>query len=298
MTSTRQMIITLFVVAVSCAIILSFVYAFTAPRIAETQAKLTLSGLEEVMSAHKYVEVIPETLWEAFVSLDRRLGIVCRVFPQGYGGPIPITVGLDAQGLITGIRIASAAEGLAETPGLGAKITETDFTDQFRGKCVTDVNLVHDGGEIQAITAATISSRAVSQGVKKGIETYSTYAALVCDPMDVFPQASSFSEIIADTLWYALRDSDTLGIVFVGVTQGYLDRIEFMVGYSKAARITGITVLYSKETDGIGESIRDAEFLERFKEGTPQAISGATVSSQALIDGVSRHIDRFKEYVE
>jgi len=298
MTGTRQMVITLFVVAVSCAVILSFVYAFTAPRIADTQARLTLSGLEEVMSAHKYVEVIPDTLWEALDSSDNKLGIVFRVFPQGYGGPIPITVGLDTEGVITGIRIASAAEGLVETPGLGAKITEPDFTDQFKDKCLADVNLAQDGGEIQAITAATISSRAVSEGVKKGIEIYATYVASACDPMDVFPQAGGFSEIIADTLWYALRDSDTLGIVFVGVTQGYLDRIEFMVGYSKAARVTGITVLYSKETDGIGELIRDAEFLEGFKAGAPEAISGATVSSQALIDAVDGYIDRFKEYVE
>ncbi len=298
MTGTRQMVITLFVVAVTCAVILSFVYAFTEPRIAETQARLTLSGLEEAISAHEYVEVVPDTLWQALDSLGNRVGIVFRVFPQGYGGPIPITVGLNREGTITGIRIASAAEGLSETPGLGAKITEPTFTGQFTDKCAAEVALEQDGGAIQAITAATISSRAVSDGVRKGIETYAEYLAPAHDKKEVFPKASSFSEIIADTLWYAIHDADTLGLVFVGVVQGYLNDIKFMVGYSKGSQITGVTVLSCRETEGLGEKIRDEEFLDKFKDSIPEAITGATVSSEALIDGVKSGIARFKEYIQ
>jgi electron transport complex protein RnfG len=296
MTSTRQMVVTLFVVAVTCAVILSFVYAFTEPRIAETQAKLTLSGLEEVISAHKYVEVIPGTLWQAVDSSDHEIGIVFRVFPQGYGGPIPITVGLDREGTITGIRIASAAEGLSETPGLGAKITEPAFTGQFKDKCAPEIALEQDGGTIQAITAATISSRAVNEGVRKGIEMYAEYLGSTFDMTRVFSEANNFIEIIADSLWYALADSDTVGIVFAGVAEGYLDCIKFLVGYSREERIAGIAILYSQETEGLGEAIRDEEFLGKFKQGIPEAISGATISSKALIDGVTRGIQKYKEY--
>ena len=298
MTGTRQMVVTLFIVAVTCAVILSFVYAFTEPRIAETQAQLTLSGLEEVMSAHKYVEVIPDTLWQAMDSLEQEIGIVFRVFPQGYGGPIPITVGLNNEGTITGIRIASAAEGLSETPGLGAKITEPAFTGQFKEKCAAEVALEQDGGTIQAITAATISSRAVSEGVKKGIEKYAEYLEPTFDKSSVFLGANNFVEIITDTLWYALMDSDTIGIVFIGVAQGYLDCIKYMVGYSREQRITGIAILYSQETEGIGEVIRDEEFLAKFKDGMPEAISGATISTKALIDGVTSGIQRYREYIK
>ncbi len=297
MTGTRQMVITLFVVAIACAIVLSFVYAFTEPRIAETQAKLTLAGLEEVISAQEYREVIPDTLWQALDSLGNRIGIVFRVFPQGYGGPIPITVGLDTENRITGIRIASAAEGLAETPGLGAKITESNFTAQFKGKTAGAVALEQDGGEIQAITAATISSRAVSDGIRKGIEEYAGHQFAVPDKHEVFPAASDFIEVIPDTLWYAVVEGDTLGLVFVGVVQGYLNDIGFMVGYSTANEITGVAVLYCRETDGLGEKIKESEFLERFKEGIPEAITGATVSSEALIEGVKVGIEKFKEYL-
>lgn len=298
MTSIRQMIITLFVVAVTCAIILSFVYAFTEPRIAETQAQLTLSGLEEVITAYEYKVIIPDTLWQAVDSSGENIGVVFRVFPQGYAGPIPITVGLDNDGKITGIRVASAAEGLVETPGLGAKITQPGFTEQFKGKTATDVALEQEGGSIDAITAATISSRAVAAGVKKGIEMYGACLMPSCDPGIVFSDADKFVEVIKDTLWKAVRGSDTLGVVFVRVVQGYLDDIKFMVGYSAEKRITGISILYSQETEGLGEVIREEEFLEKFKIGIPEAISGATVSTKALINGVVKGIERFEEYIE
>jgi len=53
----------------------------------------------------------------------------------------------------------------AETPGLGAKITEDDFQDQFEGIALGDLALTADGGEVDAISGATISSEAVTESV-------------------------------------------------------------------------------------------------------------------------------------
>ncbi|MCK4755377.1 RnfABCDGE type electron transport complex subunit G [candidate division WOR-3 bacterium] len=298
MTSTKNMVLTLLIVAIVCSVVLSFVYSYTEPRIAETQAQLTLGGLKQVINAQEFVEIIPDTLWNAVDSSGILTGIVFRVFPQGYGGPIPITVGLDLNGKITGVRIASAAEGLKETPGLGVKITEPEFKDQFIDKCAPEAQLKSDGGEIDAITAATISSRAVCNGVKNGIETYLNYLETPIDKRCVFSDAREFVEIIKDTLWYALKDADTIGIVFVGFTQGYLDCIEFMVGVGTDAKISGVEILYSSETEGIGEAIREKEFLDKFKEGSAEAITGATVSSQVIIDAIEEYITRYKEYLK
>ncbi|NOR18259.1 RnfABCDGE type electron transport complex subunit G [candidate division WOR-3 bacterium] len=298
MTSTKNMVLTLLIVAIVCSVVLSFVYSYTEPRIAETQAQLTLGGLKQVINAQEFVEIISDTLWNAVDSSGILTGIVFRVFPQGYGGPIPITVGLDLNGKITGVRIASAAEGLKETPGLGVKITEPEFKDQFIDKCAPEAQLKSDGGEIDAITAATISSRAVCNGVKNGIETYLNYLETPIDKRCVFSDAREFVEIIKDTLWYALKDADTIGIVFVGFTQGYLDCIEFMVGVGTDAKISGVEILYSSETEGIGEAIREKEFLDKFKEDSAEAITGATVSSQVLIDAIEEYITRYKEYLK
>ncbi len=298
MTSARSIVVTLFIVALVCSVILSFVYSYTAPRIEETQKELTLAGLKEVIIAEIFTPVVPDTVWKAIDSTQNVVGIVFRVFPQGYSGPIPLMVGLDLEGKITGIRIASAAEGLKETPGLGVKIIELDFREQFIGKTLDNVLLKRDGGEIDAITAATISSRAVCNGIKQGIEQFASY---LCPPLDkrcVFPDAQDFIEIIPDTLWYALGESDTIGIVFIATTQGYADQIEFIVGVTMKGQITGVEILYSNETPGIGEVIRSKEFLDSFKEKIPDAITGATVSSKALINGVKEKVECYKDYLK
>jgi len=291
------MVVTLLTVAIVCSIILSFVYSFTSPRIIETQKRMTLDGLKQVIEAHEFVEVIPDTLWNAVDSLGNTIGIVFRVFPQGYGGLIPITVGFNLEEKITGIRIASAAEGLKETPGLGVKITEPDFVQQFIGKRGSQISITKDGGEIDAITAATISSRAVCSGIRKGIETYLCYLTPSYDKNLLFPDAE-FIEVIKDTLWYAVRDNDTIGIVFTAITQGYIDCITFIVGVNNGATITGVDILSSNETEGYGALIRNREFLDQFRQGTPEAITGATISSQALINAVTDGLTRFKEYLK
>jgi electron transport complex protein RnfG len=298
MTSSRQMVITLFVVALVCSVVLSYVYSYTAPRIEETQNELMRAGLEQVIAAQRFDPVIPDTLWRALDSEGQMKGLVFRVFPQGYGGPIPITVGIDLEGLITGIKIATSAEGLVETPGLGAKIVEKSFTDQFVGRCLAEVQLTKDGGKIDGITAATISSRAVCNGVQNGIKKYGEYAKAAIDKRCVFETADRFAEIIEDSLWYALANDETLGIVFTGKAEGYADRIEFIVGVDRDGKITGVDILYSNETPGIGDMIEDRKFLDQFERGMPDAITGATVSSQSLINAVDALLERYQEFIE
>lgn len=83
----------------------------------------------------------------------------------GYGGTITILAGMEPDGNLRGIRIISQQE----TPGLGARIVESEFLDQFVGLSVSDLDLSRNGGAIDAITGATISSRAVVQGIREAI---------------------------------------------------------------------------------------------------------------------------------
>lgn len=68
---------------------------------------------------------------------------------------------------LKGIKIV---EPISETPGLGAKVLDTDFQSQFEGMTYGDIALDKDGGSIDAITGATISSKAVVDGVRNDIE--------------------------------------------------------------------------------------------------------------------------------
>lgn len=94
------------------------------------------------------------------------VGYVVAVSSGGYGGQIKMLVGMDNDFNIKGVSLTSHNE----TPGLGAKATDGGFTDQFLGIAPEKVfNVVKrapkDDNEIQAITAATITSKAVTRGV-------------------------------------------------------------------------------------------------------------------------------------
>ena len=81
---------------------------------------------------------------------------------KGYGGDIDILIGLEDETTIKGITIISQSE----TPGLGSRIAESSFAIKFAGLNIGDVALKQDGGEIDGITGATISSGAVVDAVR------------------------------------------------------------------------------------------------------------------------------------
>lgn len=90
------------------------------------------------------------------------IGFAFLAVGKGYGGLIDILIGLEDETTLKGVTIVSHLE----SPGLGARITETEFTDQFTGTDIADIALRQKGGEIDAITGATISSRAVVEAIK------------------------------------------------------------------------------------------------------------------------------------
>ena len=95
-------------------------------------------------------------------SNEAEIGFAFLAVGKGYGGLIDILVGLENETTIKGVTIVSHLE----SPGLGARITESSFTDQFVGVNIADVALRQKGGEIDAITGASISSGAVVDAIR------------------------------------------------------------------------------------------------------------------------------------
>ncbi|MDR1725417.1 MAG: RnfABCDGE type electron transport complex subunit G [Bacteroidales bacterium] len=94
---------------------------------------------------------------------------------EGYGGRLDIMVGFDTDGTIVNYAVLKANE----TPGLGAKVTDwfkndSKKTADIRGKnpATTKVSVSKDGGDIDAITASTITSRAFLQSVQLAYEAF------------------------------------------------------------------------------------------------------------------------------
>lgn len=102
---------------------------------------------------------------EAYAGFDaagKVVGATGKLTVTGFGGPIEITAGVDADGVVTGVSVGGSA--FAETAGLGAKTKDAAFTSQFVGEDAS-VALKKNGGSIDAVTSATISSTAVTDGV-------------------------------------------------------------------------------------------------------------------------------------
>lgn len=95
---------------------------------------------------------------------DAVVGYVATVTAKGYGGPIQIIVGVDLEGNITGISVGGS--DFAETAGLGSRVKDESFTSQFVG-LTAPISL---GDGVDGISGATVSSRAVAQGVNTAVE--------------------------------------------------------------------------------------------------------------------------------
>ncbi len=97
-------------------------------------------------------------------------GYVFTSQAKGYGGTVSVMVGIGNDGAITGVEILSHSE----TPGLGANAVKPDFKNRFIGKSgelTVDKNS-NDGQNVQAITAATITSKAVTSAVNAVTAAY------------------------------------------------------------------------------------------------------------------------------
>ena len=173
----------LFVVAAIAGVMLGITEAVTAPRIAENQRlafeearKAVLPGSTAFKMIHLPVQddagkQATQTFSLGFDAQGTFLGTVQMVSPKGYGGAIDMALGLKPDLQVSGVKIQSQKE----TPGLGTKLEEQSFLGPFMAVCEklkdkANFRVKQDGGDIDGITAATISSRAFCKGVRDGLD--------------------------------------------------------------------------------------------------------------------------------
>ena len=178
MTNTKFILkhaLILFAIAFICSLLLILCNNLTEGRIAELQAKTEAEAQTDVLpEAKEFEEVKSEVMMllsdsrvtAAFSGKDadgKTTGYCIKVEPSGFGGKISMMVGIKAGGEISGVKITS----MSETPGLGAKADDAWLT-QFKGK-KGSLSVIKSGtakdSEINAISGATITSKAVAEGV-------------------------------------------------------------------------------------------------------------------------------------
>ena len=179
--------VTLFLIcAIACGV-LGFTNAMTEPIILVQEAEAAQLARAEVMPAAddisekvddatlaKINEVCDGKVEEAYIakSGDSVCGYTFQIKENGFGGSVTVMVGIDSDGNVTGMRVTKHSE----TAGLGATATTNEhFIHQYEGhNAAENLKVVKDGGDIDSLTGATITSRAVTRAVNYACQAFLT----------------------------------------------------------------------------------------------------------------------------
>ena len=169
-----NMAIVLTSIAVVAGLALGYVNSITAEPIRQIKAQQLADGIKAVLAADELNVEAPDTLESGAVVYRTDKGTAVQATdPNGFGGKLTVLVGFNAEGLIQGYRVLETAE----TPGLGAKAGEWFQQGQkgdIIGKQAGNLTVSKDGGEVDAITASTITSRAFLRCVNAAYEALDT----------------------------------------------------------------------------------------------------------------------------
>lgn len=172
----KNMALSLTIISLVMSAALGFVYISTKEPIQKSKNQKVIDAIARVVPefnnnpyAEKYdlddLECYPARMNGQLVATA-----IQTYSDNGYSGRIILMVGLKPDGRIYNISVLDQKE----TPGLGTKMTEPKFKDQFKDKNPgTDViKVTKDGGTIDAIAASTITSRAFCEAVQKAYDAY------------------------------------------------------------------------------------------------------------------------------
>ncbi|MBN1278620.1 MAG: RnfABCDGE type electron transport complex subunit G [Chlorobium sp.] len=165
-------IITLTLVGLIAASLLAIVDDMTRNPIALAKAEMKRKAIEQIfpfaIDSLKQVETEKTKFYEAYDKTGTLKGIAVEsATTLGYSGKIEILLGVSPAKKIFDYKVVYHLE----TPGLGDKIDKPRFKEQFRERALegTTWKVKKDGGDIDELTAATISSRAVTDAVERGL---------------------------------------------------------------------------------------------------------------------------------
>ncbi|MDR0639754.1 MAG: RnfABCDGE type electron transport complex subunit G [Spirochaetaceae bacterium] len=191
MKDTIKMVAALVIFATAACVGLAFVYEGTKPVIAErAKADLDAALRELFPDADTFEEISlssgnPAVRFDAAYSAKKGgqlSGVAVQAASGGFNDDITVLAGIGQGGSITGVKILSNTE----TPGLGANAAKanyyvdkdngTTFYGQFKGM-TANIAVQKDGGKVVAITAATVTSRAVTLAVSEAAKTGAAWLA-------------------------------------------------------------------------------------------------------------------------
>ena len=261
------------VICIVAAALLAATNLMTKDVIAENANRAKYETLAKLMPSARDFEEQPES--GIIIGKDEAgnpVGYSLAAVTQGFGGEVETTVAAMPDGTISGISVGGS--NFAETAGLGAKAKEPEFQAQFAGK-TAPVALTKDGGEIDALSGATITSRAVIKGVNQAMETIAAEAGFTVE-------STSTAEHRGENEYAA-------------TAQGFGGPVKVFLTLDENRTIQKISIGDNQfnETEYLGERALEKEFQDQFLGKTIpvaldqiDALSGATITTNAVLEAI------------
>ncbi len=164
--------VVLFIICLVISAALSVTYQATAPQIEKINKETAdAARLEVLPEADSFTAVegdLPEGVSEYYIA-DNDSGVVVTTQTRSFGGTITVMVGIDSDGVITGVRVTDHSD----TPGLGTKAHDPDYLTQYQGLTETEnADNIKKDDQVDEVTGATVSSNAIYHCVNYAVDAY------------------------------------------------------------------------------------------------------------------------------
>lgn len=166
-----NMVLVLGLVCLACSAVLGGAYVITKAPIEAAAAAKTQAAVAQVLPHFETLEYNADAHYYTAKDGEAVVGYAIESTVVGFGGPLSLMVGVTVDGVVYNTSVLSHSE----TPGLGAKCsTDAKFMDQWRGfdPAVKKLSVKKDGGDVDAITASTITSRAYTLAVENALKVF------------------------------------------------------------------------------------------------------------------------------
>ena len=282
----------LFIFALVASVLLAVTNEVTKGPIEQQKLASKMAALNTVLPGCEYEQIEYEgisddsALDEIFIgkNADGSIkGYALTANPQGYGGEIPITLGVSEGGYVTQVYVGS----LQETQGLGSRVGDDAFKEQFIAIAADPDTLRND---VDTIAGATISSSAFVNAVQEML----TYTK---GTLGIEPHAGDKDAILAEAA--AINGGDEGEDAPVETTTNTYDVTGFApfkveIALDDAGKIVSVSVPENNETPGFGadliadQSVFDALVGQDIATAQIDVKSGATLTSNAINDALKQ----------
>ncbi len=263
---------------------------------------------------------------------DKVVGYIAQATAEGFEDMVETLVAVDTNYAVTGIIVG--AHNFHETPGIGSQTQDENFTKRYIGKkapiTMTEEGKANtDANEVDQITGATFSSKAVNKGVNialneipQHINSPEMEVIEKANPLQALvPEADEFIELAVEkpmmSAHIAKKGGETIAYIGQAAAEGFEDDVDSIVVTDLDFKITNLVVGSVKfhDTPNIGSKAQEESFTGKFigkqapitmtEEGKAKAdanevdqITGATFTSKAVNEAVNIVLEKLPKLMQ